>query len=297
MRTLVHTLRDRAAALRPAPLTDTRIVFGALAEGVRRHADGFPAALTAGGLTAYEHRVYSQNGEDGVIAEIVRRLGRSASPAFVEFGVESGHEGNCVFLADVMGWSGLFIEADPGSYDALERKYAGSGRVRTLRSVVTAANVDALFRRGCVPVDVDLVSIDIDGDDYWVWQALTAVRPRIVVVEYNAALGPTRALVQHNTLDGLAYDGSDAFGASLAALEALAHEKGYRLVHTDQCGVNAFFVREDLGLDPPIAVETPRRACNFGLTGGAPARRTTDDRFIDLNSAAGDIGPTTRNAV
>jgi len=77
---------------------------------------------TASHLSAFELKVFSQNGEDGIIAEITRRLGVETG-YFVEFGIESGAEGNCIFLANVLGWPGLFVEGDPGLFAELSRKY------------------------------------------------------------------------------------------------------------------------------------------------------------------------------
>jgi hypothetical protein len=130
-------------------------------------------------LGAFELRVLSQNGEDGVLAEIFRRIGAPAR-FFVEFGVESGREGTCVYLADIAEWAGLFIEAAPSFYRELENKYAASAAVRTSKAMVTPANVEELFNRGGVPSEPDVLSIDIDGGDYWVWEAIVNYRPRVV---------------------------------------------------------------------------------------------------------------------
>ena len=105
---------------------------------------------------------------------------------FVEFGIESGREGNCVFLADVLAWSGLFIEAEEQHFSELSDKYAANTAVRTLRANVTPQNIEQLFADAGVPSEPDLLSIDIDGQDYWVWEALEEYRPRILVIEYNA---------------------------------------------------------------------------------------------------------------
>jgi glycosyltransferase involved in cell wall biosynthesis len=198
----------------------------------------------ADGLAGHELRLSSQNGEDGVLAEIFRRIGVTER-FFVEFGIESGREGNAVYLADVAGWRGLFIEADDDHYEALQQKYEGSESVRTLRSMVTPENVERLFAEAGVPEEPDLLSIDVDGADYWIWAAIEAYRPRVAIVEYNSVLDPGRPLVQPAER-GEGWDGTDYYGASLAALRRLATEKGYRLVHVESSAVNAFFVRADL---------------------------------------------------
>ena len=153
-----------------------------------------------------------------------------------------------MFLADVLGWPGLFIEADEQQFSELSDKYAANAAVQTLRANVTPQNIERLFGRAGVPSEPDLLSIDVDGQDYWVWEALEAYRPRIVVIEYNAVLPPGRQLVQpRGYAEG--WDGTDYFGASLDALCALAERKGYALAHTDLAAANAFFVRSDLSRD------------------------------------------------
>lgn len=179
-----------------------------------------------------------------MIGEILSRIGIVAN-FFVEFGVESGREGNCVFLADVLGWAGLFIEADELLFASLNRKYIAGDRVKTSRAAVRPDNVEGLFAAADVPAELDVLSIDVDGRDYWIWEALQAYRPRVVVIEYNAALAARGTVVQPRDYDQ-PWDGTDYFGASLEALSVLGERKDYRLVHTDLAATNAFFVRADL---------------------------------------------------
>jgi hypothetical protein len=269
---------DRLAAER------ARLIYLALAELSRRYSGDVPEpAAAAGRLTPYEHRVFSQNGEDGVIAELVRRVG-APGRWFVEFGGGLGVDGNCLFLADVLGWDGLFIEPAAEWHAKLAAKYEPNPRVRVLPDPVTPANVEALFERGGVPEEPDVLSIDVDGNDYWIWEAIESYRPRIVVIEYNPALDPGRRLVQRLDPSPGAYDGSDDFGASLGALRALGEGKGYRFVHTDLTGTNAFFVRADLPADPALPDDPPVFAANIWLAGREHAR---SDRasIIDLDAA------------
>jgi hypothetical protein len=223
-------------------------------------------------LTAFEARVFSQNGEDGVLAEIFRRIG-VGDGSFVEFGAEDGSEGTTVFLAQVLGWSGAYLEADAAAYATLERRYAASPRVRTLQAAVEPDTVEALFERAGVPEEPDVVSIDVDGNDYWIWRALERFRPRVVVIEYNGDLDPAVEQVMPYE-PGFRWDHTSGYGASLGALEALAAAKGYALVHTELAGVNAFFVRAELAGDLPSGDAVPRRSANHALIGlGHPAPR------------------------
>jgi hypothetical protein len=258
-------VRERARALlrrvgrglgveAPPPQATPRDYYLAASELVRRHAG--ERSAPDDDLTAAELKVASQNGEDGVVAEILVRLGGPAHRHFVEFGVDTGAEGNCVFLADVLGWHGLFIEGGADGFARLEAKYRPTP-VEARRALVTPGNVNDLLAE--VPHEFDVLSIDVDGDDLWIWQALT-FRPRLVVIEYNAALPSDQVLVQPPDTTP---DGTDFFGASLAALVEVAREKGYRLVHCEQTGVNAFFVRDDLGGDWPGRVRP--RGPNYHL--------------------------------
>lgn len=234
--------------------------LAAVAE-ITRRAD--PSLFAGNDLTASELKVFSQNGEDGVLVEIFNRIGVT-NRFFVEFGIQDGSEGNAVMLADVFGWSGLFIEADDDHVARVRRKYRESP-VQVVQAMVTAENIDELFTAADVPPEPDLLSIDIDGNDVYVWQALGDFRPRVVVIEYNSGIVHPGPVAQPYAPDR-GWDGSGAFGSTLAALDVVAAEKGYRFAHSDLAGVNAFYVRADLwdalGVSSP-----PRRGQNYGLTG------------------------------
>lgn len=182
----------------------------------------------------------SQNGEDGVIASILNEM-PAADGTFIELGAGDGFEGNCVWLA-CNDNAGLFVEADPATYAALAERWVGWPQVATRCERVIAENVnDIIAGSGLEPT---VLSLDIDGNDYWVWQALEVVRPALVVVEYNASLGGRMVVQPYDPL--WRWDGTDFFGASLPALVALGRRKGYRCVYAESSGTNAFFVRGDV---------------------------------------------------
>lgn len=273
-------------------MSTDRATYLALNELCRRHQG--PRAQRSGGadeacLTSYELRVFSQNGEDGVIAEVLRRIGVEEG-YFVEFGIDRGHEGNCVALADLFGWRGLFIEADAAAHAALERKYRGTPAVTTRRARISAETIEPLFAAAGVPEEPDLLSIDIDGNDFWIWRAIRRYRPRVVVIEYNAALDPRSRLVQPYDADR-GWDGSERYGASLGALTALGEAKGWRLVHSDLTGVNAFFVREDLAARMPTPGSVPWRGGNIFLTGYAHPKGERRWSYIDLEQQPVELLP------
>ena len=230
-------------------------------------------------LVRYGYKVYSQNDEDGIIAEIFRRTG-TTSRTFVEFGVETGIECNTAKLL-VDGWRGLWIEANPQSVAAIRDNFASfiaDGRLSVVASRVTVENINGLIAQSGLGNEIDLLSIDIDFNDYWIWKAIDAVNPRTVVIEYNATLRPPMSLVvpyQPETQ----WDGSNYYGASLDALVKLGTEKNYRIVGCSIAGVNAFFVRTDLAgdrfLEPATAqehYEPPRHYFYLLPSGGLRAR-------------------------
>jgi hypothetical protein len=199
-------------------------------------------------LNQHEYKVSSQNGEDGIIAEIFRRIG-TTNRTFVEFGASNGSENNTALLVR-QGWSGLWMDADTKAIAKAKAMYhpeIASGKLVVLEAFIDAENIEDLFHQGKVPEEFDLLSIDIDRNDYYVWEKITHYRPRVVVIEYNAVAPP--AMSWKVPYDPKAF-GWNAFGngngASLKALEELGASKGYRLVGCDLCGVNAFFVRDDL---------------------------------------------------
>jgi hypothetical protein len=234
---------------------------------------------TARHLSAFELKVFSQNGEDGVLAEITRRLGVETG-YFVEFGIETGAEGNCVYLANILGWRGLFMEGDPAMFAELSRKYSFNPNVATANALVSPENIDEVLRAQAVPDDFDILAIDVDGNDYWVWQGMRTYRPKVVVIEYNASLDPSKLLVQPFRRES--WDGTNYFGASLGAMRALAAEKGYRLVYTELAGVNAFFVRSDLAADFPSADLLPVRFPNYYFGGRGHPEDPLGRPYLDL---------------
>ncbi len=206
-------------------------------------------------LRAFEKRIRSQNGEDGILLEILNRIG-STNRYFVEFGVESGAECNCAELVFGHQWHGLFLEADDLHFRNLSERYREHTGVKCVQSVVTSSNIERLLEDSGVPAEFDVLTIDIDGNDYWVWSAIRRWRPRVVVIEYNASFPPPRKWVMRED-PAYRWNGTNYFGASLASLTELGRAKGYTLVGTDSHGVNAFFVREDLAtadrfLDPGL---------------------------------------------
>lgn len=251
-------------------LEDDRRWIGAMAMRADHPDVAAPGTAAMLDLAAVEARAFSQNGEDGIILHLLSVIGVT-DRRFVEIGVEDGSECNTANLALNFGWTGTMIDVDREAVEGARRRFAArpqtDGRVRVVEARVTRDNIEELVGAEAGGEDLDLLSIDIDGNDLWVWEALTAVRPRLVVIEYNGSFGPDRsASVPYDPdFDRLARHASGYYhGASVTALHRTARRKGYVLAGCDSNGVNAFFVRADCaeGLIPdmdPAAAWRPVR--------------------------------------
>ena len=205
------------------------------------------------GLNQFEARVHSQNGEDGILEELFGRIGHSTR-VFVEFGAGNGSENCSRNLLEQDGWSGFWFDGDPDAVEQARTAAAGRG-VTVERQFLDRSNILDIFRAAGVPTEIDLLVIDVDGNDYWLWEEVAARhRARVVVIEYNGTFPPGVSWVMRYDPDH-SWDRSCFHGASLDALTALSERLGYRLIACDQRGVNAFFVRADL--DPGPVVESP----------------------------------------
>jgi hypothetical protein len=209
-----------------------------------------------GCLVHAERSEYSQNGEDGAIAEIFRRIG-TTSCSFVEIGSGDGTE-NCTRRLVEDGWTGVWIEADEER--ARQATAAAAGRVDVVAEAAVRTSIGHVLRASDVPAEPDLVVIDIDSDDLGILEAVLAdFRPRVVVVEYNAAFTPSAIWSMPHGAADRGWDGTFRHGASLGALVSAAAARGYSLVHCERMGVNAFFVRADLVGDHFPATGSVRR--------------------------------------
>ena len=201
------------------------------------------------GLHDAEFCAYSQWGEDGIIDWLVERL-PGIPRTFVEFGVENYRESNTRLLLQLRNWRGLVIDGSAEHVANIQAQdVSWRHHLTAVNAFIDRDNIDTLIADAGLSGPIGLLSIDIDGNDYWVWQAITVVDPAIVVLEYNAVLGDRYALTVPYAPDfqrTRAHHSNLYFGASLPALIALGHSKGYTFVGTTSTGCNAFFVRDDL---------------------------------------------------
>ena len=192
------------------------------------------------------YRVYSQADEDGILHEIFRRIGEGQR-TFLELGVGNGLENNTLFLL-IQGWNGIWIEGSDRKAAASKKNLAvqiAEGRLQIEQNFITAPTIDQKIASLTAGRDVDLLSIDLDGNDYYVLDAIRSISPRVIVAEYNSKFPPDVPwIIEYN--ESHRWDGTDYFGASLKSLELLLSKRGYALVGCNIVGTNAFFVRTDL---------------------------------------------------
>lgn len=201
-----------------------------------------------------ELKVFSQWGEDGIIQYLINRV-PIENDTFIEFGVEDYRESNTRFLLRNDNWRGLVIDGDPVNIRSIrDERISVYHDLRSVCAFVTRENINGLISGSGIGGDIGLLSIDIDGNDYWVWEAIDVVSPRIVVCEYNALFGPAAAVAvpyDPGFTKEKAHHSRLFFGASLAALCLLAERKGYDFVGCTSAGNDAFFVRKDLSGNVP----------------------------------------------
>ena len=207
------------------------------------------ADVPAGAIAEAEFKVWSQWGEDGIIEHLLRHVPVDRH-IFVEFGVESYREANTRFLLSNRNWSGLVMDGSKENI-AFVREDAISWRhdLKAKAAFITRENINALIAAADIAGDIGILSVDIDGNDYFVWEAITSISPRIVIAEYNAIFGASAAVsVPYDPAfyRTKAHSSNLYWGCSLAALAHLGEKKGYVLVGCNENGNNAFFVRRDV---------------------------------------------------
>lgn len=240
------------------------------------HAARVASLTDVSELREVEFGVYSQWGEDGILTWLVSRI-PIVNEFFVEFGVEDYRESNTRFLLRRLNWSGLLMDSSARNISRIRAdRLFEHHELTAVQALVTAENVNELIAGSGATGDIGVLSIDVDGNDYWIWRAIDVISPRIVVCEYNAVFGDVHAVtVPYDP----GFDRIDAhysklfFGASLPALRDLATEKGYVFLGCNSAGVNAFFVRRDCA-DPVERL--------------ASSARYVESRFRESQSAGGE---------
>jgi hypothetical protein len=193
-------------------------------------------------------KVFSQFDEDGIIQYLISKL-PIENRTFIEFGVENYEESNTRFLLLNDHWQGMVLDARAADIRYIQRdKIYWQYDLQAKCTWITRENINALLHESGFGEDVGLLSIDIDGNDYWIWEAIQSIRPRIVVVEYNSLFGLRPLAVPYKEdFDRTASHYSNLYyGCSLGALQHLAEKNGYLLLGSNVLGHNAFFIRADI---------------------------------------------------
>ncbi|MFA7082795.1 MAG: hypothetical protein WC135_09300 [Bacteroidales bacterium] len=207
-------------------------------------------SIQSNNINDFEFKIFSQRGEDGIIQFLIKNIDIK-NKSFIEFGVENYMESNTRFLLMNDNWSGFVIDGSGQAMNSLrKREWFWKYDLTAKTAFIDKDNINSLMIESGF-VDLGILSIDIDGNDYWIFEEmdLSKLNPSIIIAEYNAVFGQERAI-------SIPYDkyfqrtkahySNLYFGASLAALNHIAKNKGYELVGCNDGGTNAFFVRKDL---------------------------------------------------
>ncbi len=222
-----------------------------------------------------EKTIYSQNGEDGIIMFILDTIGIT-NKTFIEIGIGDGTENNSANLIINEAWKGVLIDRVPeylnlAKYYYTEKLKLDNSKIKFSLQNATRESIDKTLVTLGITGEIDLLSIDIDGNDYWIWEAITTVKPRIVVIEYNGRFSETSSIstiYAPESYTGNKHESNLYHGASLTTLTKLAHKKGYNLVACESSGTNAFYVLKEIsqGLLPsltPLEAFFPNQTLTF----------------------------------
>jgi len=199
-------------------------------------------------LAEVEFRVFSEWGDDGIIQWLIHHLA-IANRTFIEFGVKDYRESNTRFLMMNSNWSGFVMDGSAKNVAKIRTaEYYCRYELNAQAVFIDRDNINALIAAQQFDREVGLLHIDLDGNDYWIWDSIAVIAPVIVIVEYNSIFGIERAITvpyDKNFQRTRAHYSNLYFGASLKALHHLAKEKGYAFIGCNSAGNNAYFVRSD----------------------------------------------------
>jgi hypothetical protein len=220
-------------------------------------------------LTRHGYKNFSQFDEDGIINEIFNRIG-TKTKTFVEIGIGNGLECNTHSLL-YQGFSGVWIEGAANFVDDAKKRFQfviNNGQLKIMNEFVDVNNINKILEISGIKPEIDLLSLDIDGNDFHILRNITAISPRVIVLEYNAKYQSNIDWVMEYNSKHIS-DKTSYFGASLKAFENLMIKKGYNLVGCSVTGANAFFVRKDLISEeiflPPFTSEKHFEDCKYSL--------------------------------
>ncbi|AQR96997.1 hypothetical protein [Clostridium saccharoperbutylacetonicum] len=200
-------------------------------------------------LQDVEFKVFSQWREDGIIQFLINNI-PIENEIFVEFGVENYTESNTRFLLKNNNWKGLVMDGDKKNIDYIKNddiywRYD----IEAKEVFITSENINDMILESGISGDIGLLSVDVDGNDYWIWNKINCISPRIVICEYNSVFGDTYELTvpyKEDFYRTKEHYSNLYWGTSIKALINLANKKGYEFIGSNGNGNNAFFIRKDL---------------------------------------------------
>ncbi len=240
------------------------------------------------GFRESEFRVFSQWGEDGIIQFLLNHV-LIERPLFVEFGVENYTESNTRFLLTNNQWSGIVIDGSDEDIEYIKRDpIYWAANLKAVSAFITKDNINELITENGISGDIGILSVDIDGNDYWVWQAIESISPRIIICEYNSHFGSeAEVTIPYDPafVRDSAHFSKIYYGASISAFNSLAESRGYSLVASNSVGNNIFFVRKDLiGSLPVLSVAQAYRRAEFREYHDENGNLTFDDFDTRINN-------------
>ncbi len=218
-------------------------------------ANGILKGTIANNLSESEFKVFSQFGDDGIIQYLIKNT-IIDNKVFIEFGVQDYSESNTRFLLIHDNWKGLVIDCDQHNINYISQdEIYWKHDITAVCSFITRENINEIFSENYITGEIGLLSIDIDGNDYWVWDSINVINPVIVIVEYNSVFGNSSTItVPYDPYFNRtkAHYSNLYWGCSLGALYKLADKKGYCFIGCNSNGNNAYFIRKDKigGLKP-----------------------------------------------
>ena len=206
-----------------------------------------------------QFRVFSQWGEDGLLQYLVSNV-KFCNNKFIEFGVEDYYESNTRFLLSNNNWSGLIIDGDLENINKIKKDpIYWSSNLKAVNQFITKDNIDEIIKSNGFAGNIGILSIDIDGNDFWIFKAIDVVKPDLIIIEYNSIFGcdfPLSVPYDENFVRLKKHYSNIYYGASIRALNDLAVQKGYSLIASNDAGNNLFFLRKEiLGDIKPLSVE------------------------------------------
>ena len=207
-------------------------------------------------------KVFSQFEEDGKLLYIFSILGMGKK-TFVDLGSNDCVNSNCANLAVHFNWKGMFVDGDKNLIEIGKKFYKRtpdfwSYKPKFVHAFLTKKNVNNIIQTKGFEGEIELLSIDIDGNDYWIWESLEIIQPKVVIIECQLAFGLEEKVIPYREDFKEDVRNSDNYGASALALQKLGKQKGYRLVGANEYGNNLFFIKNGLAEVqlPEVSVES-----------------------------------------